>query len=95
MDSSSPRPQELVFREGFHLLRLFDECGEAIGWGESRATEADAIQEGKRAVETKECSSFAVLQVTYNSAEHRARWLPSPKQLQKALEIIRAMESKP
>lgn len=81
------------YREGHYLIRLFDEYGTPIGWGDTQAIGASAIKEGRRAVATGECESFAVLRVFYNSVAHHERWLPSPEQLAKALAIIKALEA--
>lgn len=80
------------YREGHYLIRLFDEYGTPIGWGDTQAIGASAIKEGRRAVAAGECESFAVLRVFYNSVAHHERWLPSTGQLERALAIIRTME---
>ena len=80
------------YKEGHYLIRLFDEYGTPIGWGDTQTIGASAIKEGRRAVAAGECESFAALRVFYNSVAHHERWLPSPEQLERALAIIRAME---
>lgn len=81
------------YREGHYLIRLFDEYGTPIGWGDTQTTRVSAIKEGRRAVSAGECESFAALMVVYNSVAHRERWLPSPEQLAKALAIIKVLEA--
>lgn len=80
------------YKEGHYLIRLFDEYGTPIGWGDTQTTSVAAIKTGKQAVAAGECESFAVLRVFYNSVAHHERWLPSTGQLERALAIIRTME---
>jgi len=81
------------YKEGHYLIRLFDEYGTPIGWGDTQTTSVAAIKTGKQAVAAGECESFAALMVVHNSVAHRERWLPSPEQLAKALAIIKVLEA--
>jgi hypothetical protein len=59
---------------GKYLVRLFDEYGTPCGWGEEAKCHSEGVERGRAAMASGLCTSFAVLQVTYNSITYRDRW---------------------
>lgn len=65
------------YRGNNYLILGFDGYGGKLF---SRPSESQnltgSVAEGKAAVETGECASFAVLRVVFNSLYQSARWVP-------------------